>query len=60
MRCALCKKEHPLSLWDKIRLFFFSFFKEDIQDLSDDKFTKGFGEGYVMGYKRAKEDIKPI
>lgn len=55
MKCIICKKEADQlqTTWDKIRLFFFHFFHEDIIDLSSDQYTKGFGEGYAAGYKQA-------
>lgn len=59
MRCIICKEENEYTLWDKVRLFLFGFFKEDIQDLSEDKFTKGFGEGYAAGYDRSAKERMP-
>lgn len=57
MKCSICKKESKelQSTGDRIRLFFFHFFHEDIIDLSSDQFTKGFGEGYIAGYAKATE-----
>ncbi len=60
MRCTICKKDRGMTRWDKIRLFFFGFFKEDIQDLSEDKYTKGFGEGYKEGYSMAMTYKDPV
>lgn len=57
-KCFTCRKNDALdSRWDKVRskLLHF-FFKEDIIDLSQDKFTQGFSDGYVIGRKHAKED----
>lgn len=57
MRCAICKKEADQSTWDKIRLWILHHvFSEDIQDLIEDKFTKGFGEGYLTGFKHVVDD----
>lgn len=56
-RCKDCRKEYKelRSTWDKIRLFIFSFFQEDIADIRQDYYTKGYGEGYGAGFERAKK-----
>ncbi len=56
-RCSSCRKTESelLTWWDKIRLFFFNFHHEDIIDLSQDKFTQGFSDGYKAGMEKAKE-----
>lgn len=55
-KCSQCRK-YPVqdSLWDKFRLSLFHVFHNDIIDLSQDKFTQGFSDGYVMGRKHQKE-----
>lgn len=57
MQCIDCKTEnnHQFSLWDRIRIFFFYRFSKEIKDLGDDKYTKGFGEGYKQGFEHCKE-----
>lgn len=55
MKCRSCRK---ISVdldtwWDRIRLWFFYRFKNDVFDLGNDKFTEGFGEGYQAGFKEA-------
>lgn len=57
MRCSICRKEDKafFTVWDHIRSFVFNLFVEDIQDFSEEKYSKGFGEGYEMGFKTAME-----
>ena len=57
MRCIDCKKEikEMNSIWDRFRLFLFHFFHEDITDLREEYFTKGYGEGYAQGMKLGVE-----
>lgn len=40
--------------WDRVRLRMFSLFREDIIDLSQDKFTQGFSDGYKVGREHEK------
>lgn len=55
-KCSQCRKADVLdSRWDKIRLYFFHFFHNDIIDLSQDKFTQGFADGYKKGRADEKE-----
>ncbi len=46
------------SQWDRIRLFFFNFFHNDIIDLSQDKYTQGFGDGYRTGFLHGSDAEK--
>lgn len=44
------------TLWELIRNWlFYRLFPKDITDLSEDKYTKGFGDGYKMGRKHLAE-----
>lgn len=54
MRCRDCRKQAKEldSWWDRVRLWFFYKFKNDIFDLSNDKFTEGYGEGYKAGLEQ--------
>lgn len=49
--CATCKKQkyETHTLWDRVRVFMFNFFNEDIQDVREDFYTKGYGDGYKAG-----------
>src|SRR5689334_14838185 len=58
-KCNTCRKAEVLdSRWDKIRLRFFHIFHKDIIDLSQDKYTQGFGDGYKVGHTHAVEANK--
>lgn len=55
-KCQTCRKAEVLdSYWDKFRLWLFHFFHSDIIDLSQDKFTQGFADGYKKGRVDEKE-----
>ncbi len=55
-KCSNCRKADALdSRWDKARMFFFRFFHGDIADLSQDKYTQGFADGYVKGREHQHE-----
>lgn len=58
-RCETCRRLDALeSWWDKVRTFFFNFFKTDIIELSEQKYTRGFADGYAAGFKKAEEKGK--
>lgn len=62
-RCIDCKKEiHEFhSVWDRFRLFLFHFFHNDILDVKEEQYTKGYGEGYSAGFAQAnKAQIETI
>jgi len=57
-KCSQCRRASDLldSRWDKIRLWLFNhLFAADITDLSQDKFTQGFSDGYKAGFARGEE-----
>jgi hypothetical protein len=55
-KCSDCRKlKVKETTWERIRRLFFELFKENISDLSADKFTQGFGDGYTVGFKSGKE-----
>ncbi len=58
-KCSTCRKNDALDTrWDKIRYRLFMFlFPKDIVDLSQDKFTQGFADGYQMGFKHGTESL---
>ena len=57
MKCRDCRREYKelRTAWDRVRLFFFGLFTEDIADIKEDYFTKGYGEGYSAGFDKAKQ-----
>lgn len=61
MKCSTCRKAEVLdSPWDKVRMFFFHFFHNDIVDLSQDKYTQGFSDGYVKGREHEHESNQKL
>lgn len=59
-KCSQCRKiDAELDTWwDRIRLKAFHLFHNDIIDLSQDKYTQGFSDGYVKGREHQKETIE--
>lgn len=59
-KCSDCRKADALDTrWDRIvRWVFFRLFPKQIIDLNQEKYTQGFGDGYTMGIKHAKENQK--
>ena len=57
MKCGTCRKVTAEldSLWDRLRLWIFNRFHTDIIDLSQDKYTQGFSDGWKTGFKNAQE-----
>ena len=60
MRCQDCKKDKAdsdsfLTVWERVKLFLFNKFHEEITDLSAEKFTAGVGVGYTLGFNAARE-----
>ena len=60
MRCNDCRKDKAesdafLTTWERVKLWAFKHFHEEITDLSAEKYTSGFGEGYAVGFDHAKE-----
>jgi hypothetical protein len=57
-KCSQCRRASDLldTRWDKIRLWLFHhLFAADITDLSQDKFTQGFSDGYSAGFERGEK-----
>ena len=56
IRCYTCRKQRDEldTIWDRIRGWFFNKFHEDIIDLSQAKYTQGYGDGYKAGWDRYK------
>lgn len=58
MKCTNCRKAEALDTrWDRIkRWLFICLFPQQSIDLSQEKYTQGFGDGYAMGMKHAKQN----
>ncbi len=57
-RCSQCRKMNRelLTIWERIKNRLFHLFTADIQDLSQDKYTQGFSDGWVKGRQSAMDD----
>lgn len=63
--CDQCKKDRAIdTYWDILRSWLFRhLFPKDYIDLAQEKYTNGFGEGYVKGLASAashKEDLAKV
>ncbi len=61
-KCSQCRKMNKelLTVWERFRNWRFRRFAEDIADLSQDKYTQGFGDGYTRGRQSIQEDEERI
>lgn len=61
MKCPDCRKKdiELLSLYERFKSWlFYRLFSQDIADLSQNKYTQGFGDGYIKGRESEKESLK--
>lgn len=56
-KCSQCRKldKELDSWWDRLRLKMFHVFHKDIVELSQDKYTQGFSDGYKTGRTHQRE-----
>ena len=56
-KCSQCRKldKELDSWWDRLRLKMFHVFHKDIIELSQDKYTQGFSDGYKTGRAHQRE-----
>lgn len=62
-KCPQCRKidKELLTRWEIFKNWCFrKLFPEDIADLSQDKYTQGFSDGYVRGMESGKEILKKL
>lgn len=59
-KCTVCRKgDAKDTIWERMgRFLMHKLFPERIIDLSQDMYTKGFGCGYEVGFKHARENQK--
>lgn len=59
-KCTACKKlEAEDTWWERTRRkLMFKLFPTDAIELSEEKYTYGFGEGYTVGFKHAQQNEK--
>ena len=57
MKCRDCRKRSREmdTKWERLRNWMFNWFKDDIIDLTQDKYTQGFGDGYKVGFEQSRE-----
>lgn len=58
MKCQTCRKSELelTTRWDRLKAWTLrKLFSVEAADLSQEKFTQGFGDGYKEGFDRAKE-----
>lgn len=58
MKCPTCRKNELelTSRWDRFKVWaFHKLFPIEVVDLSQEKFTQGFGDGYKEGFARANQ-----
>lgn len=60
MKCYDCRLNDALDTpWERLRRWaFFKLFPHDIINLSQEKYTQGFGDGYKKAWEHAKDVIK--
>lgn len=59
-KCTNCAKYEALDTW-KDRLFkrILKFFPQQVVELSEEKYGRGFGQGYKTGFEHASKEFKP-
>lgn len=59
-KCQECRVNEVAhyTRWERMRRWFFRKFTDDIQDLKDDCYTRGFGEGYKSGFTHGESFLK--
>ncbi len=57
-KCTNCRKAEVLdTTWDKIsRWLFMRLFPQQIIDISQEKYTQGFSDGYFIGMKHVQQN----
>ncbi len=59
-KCNQCRKNDAelLTRWERFtNWMFYRLFPKDIADLSQDKFTQGFTDGYIEGQKSMRKSL---
>ena len=61
MKCTNCRAKdiELLTKWERIKdWMFYRLFPKDIVDLSQNKYTQGFGDGYKVGRESERQQLK--
>ena len=61
-KCSRCRKmEADIDTsWEKVRYWLFGFFHEDVKDLREEMYIKGFSDGYKKGYEHYKKNVERL
>jgi len=63
MKCTNCRKKdiELLTRWERIKDYlFYRLFPKDIVDLSQNKYTQGFSDGYKTGRESERAQVKDM
>ncbi len=57
-KCSQCRKMNSelCTPWERFRNWCFEWFIDDIADLSQEKYTQGFSDGWCKGRQSALDD----
>ena len=59
-KCTNCAKYEALDTWkDRLFKWVIKFFPQQVIDLSEEKYGRGFGQGYKIGFEHASKEFKP-
>lgn len=60
-KCSNCRKAEALDTrWDRIkRKLCHALFAQQVIDISQEKYTSGFGDGYTKGFEHASTKFNP-
>lgn len=59
-KCTSCRKDEAIDTWwDKTKEWLiYTLFPKVIMDIREEKYTQGFGDGYVMGCKHTSQNLE--
>lgn len=59
-KCKTCRHNEVMDTWhDKFcEWLIYKLFPKTLMDFQQDKYTQGFGDGYVMGRKHQQQDYE--
>lgn len=63
MKCTNCRQKdiELLTKWERLKDYlFYKLFPKDIIDLSQNKYTQGFSDGYKTGRESERSQVKDM